>query len=167
MGYEEFLGFNPWTALFVLLNTLIIFFVARKFLIKPVRKIIEDRQAEIDSQYAKADEARESAEAMEKEYKTKLGEAQATSERIVKEAEKRGQAREESILKAANEEAAAIVAKAERDAALEKKKAMTEAKSEISALAVSIAEKVVDGHLKADGQSALVNQFIDDLGDTL
>ena len=65
MGYEEFLGVNPWTALFVLLNTLIIFFVARKFLFKPVQKIIHDRQAEIDDMYSKADQARENAEAME------------------------------------------------------------------------------------------------------
>ncbi|MBQ7182533.1 MAG: F0F1 ATP synthase subunit B [Clostridia bacterium] len=167
MGYEEFLGVNPWTALFVLLNTLIIFFVARKFLFKPVQKIIHDRQAEIDDMYSKADQARENAEAMEADYKQKLGEAQAVSERMVREAEKRGQMREESILSKANAEAAAILDKAGKDAALEKKKAMNEAKNEISAMAVSIAEKVVDGHLKPEGQAALVDKFIDDLGDTL
>ncbi len=167
MGFEEFLGINPWTALFVLLNTLIIFFVARKFLFKPVQKIIKDRQDEIDGMYSKAGEARENAEAMEKELKERLSEAQSTSEKIVKEAEKRGQMREESILLKANAEAAAIVEKAEKDAALEKKKAMDEARKDISDLAVAIAEKVVDTQLKPEGQSALVDKFISDLGDTL
>ena len=46
--FESFLGVNPWTALFVLLNTLTIFFVAKKFLFGPVMKIIDDRQKEID-----------------------------------------------------------------------------------------------------------------------
>ena len=45
--FEEFLGVNPWTALFVLLNTLTIFFVARKFLFAPVMKMIADRQNEM------------------------------------------------------------------------------------------------------------------------
>ena len=52
--FEGFIGVDFWTALFVLLNTLAIFFVARKFLFKPVRKIIEDRQKEIDGMYSDA-----------------------------------------------------------------------------------------------------------------
>lgn len=48
MGFEGFIGVNFWTALFVLLNTLTIFFVARKYLFGPVHKMITDRQKEID-----------------------------------------------------------------------------------------------------------------------
>ena len=55
MGYfENFIGVNFWTALFVLLNTLTIFFVAKKFLFGPVMKIIADRQKEIDDMYEAA-----------------------------------------------------------------------------------------------------------------
>ena len=50
--FEAFVGVNFWTALFILLNTLIIFFVAKKFLFGPVMKIIADRQKEIDDMYA-------------------------------------------------------------------------------------------------------------------
>ena len=32
MTFESFIGINPWTALFVLLNFLLLFFVAKKFL---------------------------------------------------------------------------------------------------------------------------------------
>ena len=42
--FESFLGVNPWTALFILLNTLTIFFVARKFLFNPVMKACHRRQ---------------------------------------------------------------------------------------------------------------------------
>ena len=38
--FEAFIGVNFWTALFVLLNTLTIFFVAKKFLFGPVMKIM-------------------------------------------------------------------------------------------------------------------------------
>ena len=55
--FESFLGVNPWTALFILLNTLTIYFVAKKFLFGPVMKMITDRQQEIDNLYADAGHA--------------------------------------------------------------------------------------------------------------
>ena len=57
-NFESFIGINFWTALFVLLNTLAIFFAARKFLFKPVHKMITDRQSEIDGMYADAGKAK-------------------------------------------------------------------------------------------------------------
>ena len=118
-GFESFIGINPWTALFVLLNTLTIFFVGKKFLFGPVMKMITDRQKEIDDMYANADSAKADAEAMRDEYQRKLSDAQATSDRIVKEAMARGQAREEEILRKANADAAAIMDKASADIAQE------------------------------------------------
>ena len=84
--FEAFIGVNFWTALFTLLNTLTIFFVARHFLFRPVMKIIKDRQKEIDGMYSDADTAKGEANAMRNEYQQKLANAQATSDRIVKEA---------------------------------------------------------------------------------
>ena len=164
-GFEELLGVNFWTALFVLLNTLAIFFVAKKFLFKPVMKIIKDRQDEIDGMYQAAGDAKKQAEAMRGEYQQKLTAAQQTSERIVKEAVSRGQAREEEILRKANADAAAIMDKASSDIALENKKAINDAKDEISDLAMAIAGKVVGRELNEADQKDLIDRFIDNLGD--
>ncbi len=163
--FESFLGVNPWTALFILLNTLTIFFVARKFLFGPVMKIIEDRQKEIDDMYANANAAQSSAAAMEQEYKLKLSAAVETGERIVKDATIRGQAREEEILRQANAEATAIRDKAAADIAMEKKKAINDAKDEISGMAIAIAEKVVARELNSSDQGKLIDDFINELGD--
>ena len=163
--FESFLGVNPWTALFILLNTLTIFFVARKFLFNPVMKIITECQQEIDDLYAGADSAKSEAEALRTEYQAKLSDAKATSERIVKEAVVRGQAREEDIIRKANADAAAILEKASADIAMEKKKAINDAKNEISGLALAIAGKVVERELNGADQEALIDRFIDGLGD--
>ena len=163
--FESFLGVNPWTALFVLLNTLTIYFVAKKFLFVPVMKIISDRQHEIDGMYAAANDAQQQAESMQTEYQQKLAAAQQTSERLVKEAMARGQAREEEIIRKANEDAAAIMDKANADIAMEKKKALNDAKDEISGLAMAIAGKVVGRELNEADQSKLIDSFIDELGD--
>ena len=165
MGFEELLGVNPWTALFTLANTVALFLVLKKKLIGPVLNLIQQRQDEIDGLYADADKAKVEAAQMESEYKQKLAVAQETSERMVKEAVARGQSREEEILRQANQEADAIRQKASVDIALEKKKAMNQAKDEISVIALAIAGKVVGKELENSNSAVLVDQFIDELGD--
>ena len=163
--FEAFVGVNFWTALFILLNTLIIFFVAKKFLFVPVMKIITERQQEIDDMYAQADSARDTAEKLQSEYEEKLSEAAVASERLVKEATVRGQAKEEEIIREANIRAEAIRAKASADIAQEKKKALNDAKDEISVIALAIAGKVVGRELDAEDQRNLVDSFIEELGE--
>ena len=163
--FEAFVGVNFWTALFILLNTLIIFFVARKFLFGPVMKIITDRQKEIDDMYTQAGNARDEAAKLQSEYEDKLSAAAATSERLVKEATVRAQSREEEIIRQANVRAEAIRTKASADIAQEKKKAINDAKDEISVIALAIAGKVVERELDAQDQSKLVDSFIEELGE--
>jgi len=163
--FEAFIGVNFWTALMTLGNFLLVLFVGKKFLYGPVMNMIRDRQQEIDDMYASADAAKQQAEALQADYQQKLTVAQATSDRIVKEAMQRGQAREEEIIRKANADAAAIMEKASADIAQEKKKAINDAKNEISGLAMAIAGKVVGRELTAVDQSKLVDSFIDELGD--
>ena len=163
--FEAFLGVNPWTALLTLANTIALFLLLKKFLFKPVMKMIEDRQHEIDTMYDEADQAKQNALSIQAEYEQKLSVATETSEKMVKEAVARGKNREEEIIRQARADAAAIMDKASADIAQEKKKALNDAKDEISGIAMSIAEKVVGRQLNDADQSKLVDQFINELGD--
>lgn len=163
--FESFIGINPWTALFVLLNFLLLFFVAKKFLFVPVKKMIDSRQQEIDDMYAQAQSAQDSAKALEEEYQAKLASAQETGDRLVKEAMERGKNREEEMIRQASREADAIREKASADIAREKKQAIHDAKNEISSLAMEIAGKVVGESLDAAKQEKLVNSFLEELGE--
>ena len=162
--FQSFIGVDFWTALFTLLNFLAVFFVGKHFLWGPVTKMVQERQKEIDDMYSEADTARASAKAMEEEYQGKLSDARATSEQIVRDAVSRGQAREEEIIRQANAEASAMMDKAAADIALEKKKAINDAKDEIAGIALEIAGKVVGSQLSDADQTKLVDQFIDELG---
>ncbi len=165
MGPGEFLNINFFTALFTLVNTVILFLVLKKFLFVPVMNMITDRQKEIDAMYDEAGSAKAQALALEEEYQHKLSVAAQTSEKMVKDAVARGQARQEEILRQANAEAAAIMDKAAADIALEKKKAINDAKDEISGIAMAIAEKVVGRELQEKDQTDLVDAFIQQLGE--
>ena len=167
MGPGEFLNINFFTALFTLINTIALFLVLKHFLFKPVMKMITDRQKEIDDMYDEAGSAKENAKTLEAEYRQKLTAATETGERIVKEAVSRGQSREEEIIRQANLQAAAIMDKAAADIAQEKKKAINDAKNEISGIAVAIAEKVVERELRTGDQQQLVDDFINRLGESV
>lgn len=162
--FESFIGVDLWTALFVLLNTLAIFFVARKFLFKPVHKLISDRQAEIDAMYAEADRQKQQAEGMAKELGEKLQNAQNESDRIVKDALTRAETKEREIVAAARNEAQAVLDKAAQDAEKEKLRALNEAKDEIASISIGIAEKVLQRQLDDGDQTKLVDEFISKLG---
>lgn len=165
MGPGEFLNINFFTALFTLLNTLALFFVLKHFLFQPVMKMIRDRQQEIDDMYQKAENASHQAQQLQTEYEQKLNEAALTGERLVQEAVARGQSREEEILRQAETKAEAIRQKAMQDIAREKKKAINEAKDEISVIAIDIAGKVVGKNLSGEDQTRLVDDFIHRLGE--
>ena len=163
--FEALLGVNPWTALFALANFLFLFFMLRKFLFKPVMKMIDDRQKEIDGLYKDAEDAKKDAQAKQQEYDRKLSAAQQTSEQLVREAVARGQSRDEEILRQANAQASAMMDKAADDIAREKKKAVNDAKDEISVIALSIAGKVVGRELNDADHARLVDGFIEELGE--
>ena len=162
--FESFIGVNFWTALFVLLNTLAIYFVAKHFLFVPVKEMIDARQKEIDDMYDAAALAQADAKALQSDYQLKLSAAAETSDRLVKEAMVRAQKREEEIILQANQQASAILEKASADIAQEKKKAINDAKNEISDMALAIAGKVVGRAVNEADHAALVDHFIDELG---
>ena len=161
----KFVTIDTWTMIFTWVNLLILFLLLKKFLFKPVMKMIADRQQEIDGMYADADKAKTEAAAMEADYRQRLENAAQTSERMMKEAVVRAQAREDEIVTQAKVEAAAIMDKAVADIAQEKKKAVNDAKDEISEMAMAIAGKVVGRALNSEDQAALVDHFIDELGE--
>ena len=164
-GFENFIGFNPWTALFTLLNLVLTFLILKKFLFKPVNKMIDDRQKEVDDIFAEAEDAKQKAETMRADYDRKLAEAKETSAQIVSDATREANRRGEEIIRQARADADALREKAGADIALERKKALNEVKSDISRIALDIAEKVVERELNANDQDRLIESFLRDMED--
>ncbi len=164
-GFENFIGFNPWTALFTLFNFILVFLILRKFLFKSVKKMIDDRQKEIDGLYADAESKQAEADGLRKEYEQRISAAKTEAAEIIRTAGKEARRESDGIILDAKYEASMIREKAERDIALSKKRAMNEMKDEISGIAMEIAEKLMAREITAEDQSALVDEFIRKIGD--
>ena len=164
-GFENFIGLNPWTALFTLCNLVIVFLILKKFLFKPVNKMIDERQKEIDDLYADAEQSKQQAESMKAEYDQRLAEAKNTSAEIVAEATREANRRSDEIILAARLDADALRARTEADLERERKKALNDAKDDISRIALDIAEKVVEKNLDESDQDRMFEDFLQDMGD--
>ena len=163
--FESFVGVNFFTMLFAWANLLILYFVLRKLLFKPIKNMIDSRQKEIDDMYENAEKNKAEAEEMRETYEKKLESATEESEEILRSAQRRALLREEEILKEAADQARRTKERAEEQIALEKRQAMNEIKDEVSAIAIQIAEAVVARDVKADEHEKLIDGFIDTMGD--
>ena len=73
--YEAFVSIGWWEILVTMCNTLITFLIIKKFLYKPVRKMLAARSEEVQSMYATAEKAQSEAEQMRSQYTERLSKA--------------------------------------------------------------------------------------------
>ena len=166
-NFESFVGVNFWTMLFAWANLLIVYLFLKKLLFNPIKKMIDGRQKEIDDMYSDAEESRAAAMESKAEYEKKLSEANEESEEILRRAIRRAELREEEILKDADEKAARVLERAEEQIELEKKQAINDVKNEVSAIAIDIAEAVIERDINKADHNALIDDFIDKLGENV
>ena len=163
--FENFVGVNFWTMIFAWINLLILYFVLKKILFKPVKNMIDSRQKEVDDMYSDAETAKTEAAQLKADYEEKLEKANEESEEILKRAVRRAQLREEEILKSADEEARRSLERAAEQAELEKKRVLNEVKNEVSDMAIGIAAAVIERDVSAEEHRELIDDFIRNIGD--
>ena len=163
----EFIDINFFTMIFAWINLIILYVFLKKLLFKPVKKMIDSRQQEIDDMYSEAESSRESANEMKAEYEEKIAKANEESEEILRSAQRRAELREEEILKEANVKAARVLERAEEQIELEKKQAINDVKDEVSSIAIDIAEAVIERDINKTDHDALIDEFIDKLGENV
>lgn len=156
---------HTWTLIFTWANLLILFFIMKKLLFKPITNILKQREEEVKSIYEKAEVAQKNAEALEKEYTESLSGAKEEAARIIKDATKEAALKSEQIVSDAQKDAAAARSKAEKEIDREKKAAVDEIKSDIASIAVGVAEKVIEKDLNENDHEKLVEDFINNWGD--
>ena len=165
---DEFLSFvtiDVWTMIMTWGNLLILFLLMKKFLFGPVKKIMDERQAEIEKNISDAEEAKTAAEGLKAEYEEKLKSAKKEAESILTTASKNALLKEEEILKGASEKASAILEKAENEIAMERRAALEGLKGEVSEIATSIAAKIIEKDIDEKDHEKLIEKFINEIGD--
>ena len=161
----DIITINIWSILISLANLVLLFFILKRFLYKPMKKVLEERRLAVDKQYEDADKAKLLAEESKEAWEKKLETANAEANAIITTAEQKAQNRSDVILIQANEKAESIIKRAESDAELERKKAETDIKKEIAEVSAALAEKMLEREINIDDHRNLIETFINEVGD--
>lgn len=165
--YQSLVAVNPVTLIAQICNLFITLFVFKKLFWNKVLDILDQRRSAADKEITDAQNAKSEAMAIKATYEENMRQSKAKADALLVSAQQTAAIRSEEIIQDAQRAAVQIKQKAEADIAQEKKKALNDAKNEISEMALAIAGKVVGRELNAADQSALVDSFIAELGDNV
>ena len=126
------LSIDPWNILWTVVNLLVLYLVFKKFLFKPVMKVINAREDMIKQQFDDAKKSQEEADALKASY-----------DEIIVNARNRAQEEHEAALEKTRKETEVMLEKAKADIATEKEKATEAAQADIARLALIAARKIV------------------------
>ena len=165
--YQSLVTVNPVTLIAQICNLFIQLLFVRCFFLDKIKAIIDQRREAADKEISDAQAASAEAAAIKATYEQNMLEARKKADQLLLSAQKSATARGEEIISQAQAQAAQIKSKASSDIEMEKKKAINDAKNEISGLAMAIAGKVVGRELNAADQEAMIDRFIDELGESV
>lgn len=165
--YQSLVTVNPVTLIAQICNLFLQLLVFKIFFLDKIKAILDQRREAADRQITEAENAKAEAMTIKKTYEQNMLQAKAKADDLLQTAQRTASSRSEEIIAQAQQQAAQIKSKAADDIALEKKKAINEAKDEISDLAMAIAGKVVGRELNAGDQAEMIDRFIDELGDNV
>ncbi len=155
------LKFN-WNFLFMLINLVIFYLLMRKFLFKPIMKVMDKRKEIIENQFSDAEEANNQALKLKEEYEEKIENINAETEQLISEAKQSARVEYDIIIDRAEADAESIkaVAKKQSDEACESQ--LRKAKEDIANLAIETAEKVLGKSVSAETDSDIFNEFLNE-----
>ncbi|XCP86121.1 F0F1 ATP synthase subunit B [Roseburia hominis] len=134
-------------------------------LFEPVRKMLEDRRQRIADEQETAKREKEEAITYKEEYEQKLKEIDKEAQEILSEARKKAMKNEAQIIAEAKEEAARIIARANSEIELEKKRALDDMKQEMISIASLMAGKVVSASIDTSIQDSLIDETLKEMGE--
>ena len=147
------------------LSMLLLFTLLSYLLFNPVRDMLEKRKQRIVDDREAAKREKEEATSYKQEYEKKLQEVDKEVQVILSEARKKAMKNENAIIAEAKEEAARIMARANAEIELEKKRALDDMKQEMIAIAFMMAQKVVSASIDTEVQESLIDETLKEMGE--
>lgn len=152
------------TMLWQMVNFFILVFIMSKFLIKPVKGIIEKRHAKVTAEIEHAKTDKEESSKLKTESEKEIKASKIKAQEIINEAIKKAEEVKEEILKAAHVEREKRLKAAEAEAFKMKEQVKKELRDEMFEIAVKLAEKMVKEKIDNKIDSKLIDEFIEEVG---
>ncbi len=135
---------NFWNILFTIINVLVLYAIFYKFLLNPVKSIIQKREDLIRGQFESAEQTQKEADALKADLEENLSHAHEEANAILLEAKQQAAAEQQKALDAAKAETERMLEKANAEIADAKLRAEKETKDQVAVLAMMAAKKILE-----------------------
>jgi F-type H+-transporting ATPase subunit b len=149
-----------------IISFLILVWVLAKFAWKPLMGMMEKRRLFIQENLAQAEAERQEAERIRQEYQEEMRNARQEAQAVIEKATKTSEQRAAEIVDEARRETEKLKKSALAEIEREREKAVAEVKAQVADLSIAVAEKLLRAKLDLSGQAELVDQFIQEIGDS-
>jgi len=141
-----------------------VFAILAKFAFPAMKKGLADREERIRADLERADHARAEGEALLEQHRRQLAEARNEANGIIEEARQAAEQVRRDLVARAEAEADELRRRAQDDARLAGERAMSDLRGQVADLSVELAEKIVEHNLDRDTQLALIENYINSVG---
>ena len=131
-----------------------------KFAFPALKKGMDDRTERIRKDLDEAEGAKTEADRIREDYSRQLADAKAEAGRIIEEARQAADGVRRDLTARAEQEAQELRQRNAEQLEAERTRIMGELRGQVSALAIELAEKVVEANLDHDAQTRLIDSFI-------
>lgn len=157
------LKINPVVIIGTIVNLIATFLLLRWLLLKPVSEFLEKRRQMVHNDLDKAKEDREKAQQLLEEHQKMLAEGRGEAASIVEAAVRQAGQRREELLVKAEKEAAAVLERAKIEIAREQAKAIEQLRTEVTALSIAVAEKMLAHSVSVQDQDRMLAEALEEL----
>jgi len=149
-------------AIFTLINLLVSYFILKKFLFKPILKLLRKRRDSVEGDIGEAAKRLNEAQDKLSTADLRLDHSAQEAAEIIQTARSQAEVQREAILSEAKKEAASMLARADGEIDRMRITMLNDIRDEVADLSIAIASKVVGKVMDEKHQLQLVDQFLDE-----
>jgi F-type H+-transporting ATPase subunit b len=143
---------------------LILYWLLSRYAFGPLFGIMEKRRQHVQEQLQSSERSRKEAEELLKQQKEALQQARKEAYDIIEQAKTTASRQADDLLAQAKAEAARLKEEAVRDIENEKNKAVAALRSQVSAMSVLIASKIIEKQVDEKSNEELINHYLKEVG---
>jgi len=146
------------------LNVVVLFFVLKFLLYKPILKFMKKREKSFSDKTEMLDTREKELIQQKQQYDQMMSDAQTQAASIITKSNEMARDHAKEIIDDAKEQSREMVIRARKEIAIEKEQTQLDMKSEIVDMAVQIAEKVLKREVSKEDNQKIIDDFFERVG---
>ena len=163
---EKWLSFDPGLFMWTIVTFIIVLTILKWKAWGPLVSALDKRAEDIKNALSAADRAKEDAEKASQDYEALVQKAHAEAKQIITDSKAAGERVKNDLESIAKENAEEMIGKAKIQIEAESQKAIQEIKASVVDLSIEAAAKVIEKNLDTEDNRNLVEQTLDNMGQT-